>query len=50
MSEMRPGRRTMKLVDFVSRGEAPLRSLSSLRRWMPSTLTEYFIVLPARAL
>ena len=32
MSEMRPGRRTMKLVDFVSRGEAPLRSLRSLRR------------------
>ena len=32
MSEMRPGRRTMKLVDFVSRGEATLRSLRSLRR------------------
>ena len=32
MSEMRPGRRTMKLVDFVSRGEATLRLLRSLRR------------------
>ena len=32
MSEMRPGRRTMELVDFVSRGEATLRSLRSLRR------------------
>ena len=32
MSEMRPGRRTMELVDFVSRGEATLRLLRSLRR------------------